>query len=238
MKIGIMQPYFFPYLGYWQHMNAVDEYVVYDDVNYINRGRINRNAILANGEIQNINLPLLGASQNKLINEIAVNTDPDLQKKLLRSIEHAYCKAPYYSSVLPMIRDIVTQTESNLAKYLMYSFQVIGDYLGITTNLRMSSELPKNCELRSYEKIIDICKILGGTEYYNSISGVPLYEQHRPEFEREGLELSFLKMKPIAYSQFKKEFVPNLSIIDLMMFQTQTECKQYLQEYELIKGEL
>lgn len=233
MKIGIMQPYFFPYLGYWQLMNLVDKYVVYDDVNYIVRGRINRNAILVQSKAHNINLILSGASQNKLINQIHVNTEPSIQIKLLRTLEMAYSKAPYYANVMPLLEQIIMQKEENLAWYLFRSFEVIGEYLGICTELILSSQLEKDCTLRGCQKIIDICGRLGGTEYYNAINGIPLYEPHREEFIQHGLQLKFLKMRPITYPQFKGEFVPNLSIIDVMMFHSQIECQKLLDQFDL-----
>lgn len=234
MKVGIMQPYFFPYLGYWQLMNAVDRYVIYDDVNYINRGRINRNAILVNGSAQNINLILQGASQNKLINEISIDTNPKGREKLLKTLQMAYAKAPYFTHITPLLEEIIQQEEDNLAKYLKRSFEIIGAYLGITTELILSSDLKKDCSLKKYNKIIAICKELEAEEYYNSVSGIPLYEPYRAEFERAGIQLRFPKMRDITYPQFKNEFVPYLSIIDVMMFNSQEECKALLQEYDFV----
>lgn len=233
MKVGIMQPYFVPYLGYWQLMNAVDRYVVYDDVNYIKGGRVNRNSILQNGQAQYFNLPLLGASPNKHINEVKVNCDPKHQNKLLKTLEMCYSKAPYYQQVRPIFEEIFTQQEFNLAKYLYFSFYKIGAYLGITTELILSSTLDKDCSLKAHHKVISICKLLGATEYYNSISGIPLYEPHRPLFEKNGLKLCFPKMKDVSYRQFKDEFVPSLSIIDVMMFNSQQECQRLLLEYDI-----
>lgn len=227
-----MQPYFFPYLGYWQLMNAVDRYVIYDDVNFIKGGRINRNAILTNGEAHNINLPLIGASPNKHINEVNVNNDPLQQKKLLQTLQMCYAKAPYYKSVLPMLEAILTQREDNLGKYLSFQMKTVAEYLGMDTELIVSSELAKDCSLRSHDKVIHICGLLGATEYYNSISGVPLYEPHRELFEAAGIELRFPVMRKITYRQYKNDFVPNLSIIDVMMFNSQQECRQLLKEYD------
>ncbi len=233
MIVGIMQPYFVPYLGYWQLMNAVDRYVVYDDVNYIKGGRINRNSILTNGQAQYFNLPLQGASPNKHINEVGVNCDPKQQEKLLRTLYGCYGKAPYYQQVFPILEEIITQQEPNLARYLYFSFQKIGAYLGIQTELILSSELDKDCSLKAHNKVIAICKGLGADTYYNSISGVPLYEPHRALFEENGLHLCFPKMREVSYKQFKGEFVPNLSIIDVMMFNSQEECQKLLLEYDL-----
>jgi hypothetical protein len=236
MKIGIMQPYFFPYLGYWQLMNAVDRYVVYDDVNYIKGGRINRNRILIQNKSGPINLILSGASPNKLIRQVEVNTEPILGKKLLRTIEMSYARAPQYDYVMPILENIILSQKKNLSDYLYYSFLKIGEYLGIHTELILSSNIEKNCSLKSYHKVISICKILGGDEYYNSINGIPLYVPHVREFQEAGIELYFPKMREIHYQQFKNEFVPNLSIIDVMMFNSRQECQRLLGEYDLLKG--
>lgn len=218
-------------------MNAVDRYVVYDDVNFIKGGRINRNAILMNGSAHNINLILSGATPNKHINQVEVNTDPRTQEKLLRTLEMCYAKAPFYEQTASMLRSIICQHEPNLAKYLYYSFQTIGEYLGIKTELVMSSDLKKDCSLRAEKKIIAICKLLGADEYYNSVGGISLYVPHRGEFSQAGIELHFPKMREITYPQFKNEFVPNLSIIGVMMFNSQDECRRLLTEYDIVTGD-
>lgn len=237
MKLGIMQPYFFPYLGYWQLMNAVDRYVVYDDVNFIKGGRINRNAILVNGAAHNINLPLLGASPNKHINEVQVNPDPVARTKLIRTVEQSYAKAPYFAEVMPLLAEAISCSEADLGKYLLNTFRAVGGYLGITTELLLSSELEKDSSLKAHDKVVDICRRLGADEYYNSISGVPLYEPHRDLFEAAGIELRFPVMRQVQYRQFKNEFVPNLSIIDVIMFNSREECRGLLQEYDFYKGD-
>lgn len=237
MKIGIMQPYFFPYLGYWQLMCAVDKYVVYDDVNFIKGGRINRNNILINGKAQQINLILREPSPNKMINEISVNTDDRIKKKLIKTIEMAYHKAPFFDDAMGCVESVIMQAEQSLPQYLYNSFLILGEYLGINTEIIMSSSLSKNNSLKGYKKVISICELLEGDEYYNSLTGVPLYSPYRNEFEAAGIELSFPVMNEVIYKQFKDdEFIPNLSIIDVMMFNSQLECKQLLKEYHLIKG--
>lgn len=233
MKLGIMQPYFLPYLGYWQLMNAVDTYIVYDDVNYIKRGRINRNNILINGESKTINLILKEASQNKHINEIFIDNNEVQKRKLLSKIQMAYSKAPYFSEVFPMVEQIFLQHEENLAKYLYNTFQIIAGYLNIQTKIILSSSLNKDCSLKGKYKIVSICKLLGADEYYNSVGGMELYD--KDEFAANGIKLSFLKMNDdIVYKQFNNEFVPYLSIIDVMMFNSQQECQEMLKRYTLI----
>lgn len=233
MKLGIMQPYFLPYLGYWQLMNAVDTYIVYDDVNYIKGGRINRNSILINREAKNINLILSGATPTKHINEILVNDSLVQKRKILSKIQMAYSKAPNYESVYPILEKVFLQQENNLAKYLYNSFKIVGEYLNIQTKILLSSELKKDSSLKGKDKVISICKLLDADEYYNSVGGMELYD--KDEFAANGINLSFLKMNDdIVYKQFNNEFVPYLSIIDVMMFNSQQECREMLKRYTLI----
>lgn len=234
MRLGIMQPYFFPYLAYWQLMNAVDLYIVYDDVNYIKGGWINRNSILLQGKSHPINLILQGASPNKLINEVKVDSKDVVRSKLLRTIEQAYAKAPFAADVMPLLEKVIRHEADGLAEYLLHSFKTVNKYLGIETELRLSSELEKDNSLKAHDKVIDICRRLGATEYYNAIGGVELYEPYRAQFSAVGTELKFLKMKPLEYVQFHNDFVPNLSIIDVMMFNSVDKIKSLLNEYELL----
>lgn len=232
MKLGIMQPYFVPYLGYWQLMNAVDQYVIYDDVNYIKGGWINRNRILSNGTPVYFNLPIIGASPNKHINEVQVNINEKSMIKCLKTIQGCYSKAPYFDIVYPMVESIMLYKEKNLAEFIKHSFEVICEYLDIRTQLILSSELQKNVDLKAQDKVLHICNILGANEYYNAIGGQELYSFD--DFRECGVKLFFLKTNIEEYNQFKNEFVPGLSIIDLLMFNSKDECKRMLNEYELI----
>ena len=135
MKLGIMQPYFLPYIGYWQLMNAVDRYVVYEDVNYINRGWINRNRILIRGNPAYFNLPMSGASQNKLIREIGVDHESRILEKNLKTVEMAYKKAPCFDAVFPLMQKILSGKEESLSGFLFDSIKIICDYLEIDTEL-------------------------------------------------------------------------------------------------------
>ncbi len=233
MKLGIMQPYFLPYIGYWQLIAAVDKYVIYDDVNYIKGGWINRNRILVDGNVKYFNVHLLKASAYKKINEISVNNDSRIIKKSLRIIDAAYKNAPYYRIVRTIIEDILQCGEDNLAKYLGKSIKIICEYLGITTELIYSSSLNKNCELKGKDKVISICKILGATEYYNAIGGQKLYSY--TFFDKNKIKLIFLKTNEIIYQQFGNDFQSNLSIIDVLMFNSRNRICDMLQEFSLIE---
>ena len=232
MKLGIMQPYFIPYIGYWQLMNAVDKYVIYDDVNFIKGGWINRNRILMNGKPQYFNIPMIGASPYKHINEIIVNNDERLIDKNLRVLEGAYKKAPYYNDVIRIMEKILHCGEEIISDYIAYSFRVINEYLNIDTELIMSSALDKNCELKGQDKVLAICKLLDTTEYYNAIGGQELYSYS--DFKKEGIKLNFVDTDKIIYDQFGQEFQSNLSILDVMMFNSREKVQEYLSKYELI----
>lgn len=232
MKLGIMQPYFMPYIGYWQLMNAVDLYVVYDDVNYIKGGWINRNRILVNNTPTYINLPLIEASPNKKINEIDVDINSIMINKNVKKIELSYRKAPYYNEVYPLIEKILLYSEKSLPKFILNSFKLVAEYLDINTEFVLSSDISKNNELRAQDKVIDICKNLKADEYYNAIGGIELYDKNI--FEQNGIKLSFLDTNKIEYKQFNNEFVSNLSIIDVLMFNSKQEVKNMLKMYNLV----
>lgn len=229
MKLAIMQPYLFPYLGYFQLIRAVDAFVVYDDVNYIKGGWINRNFILAQGDKQLITLPLQGASPNQLINQVLIG---GRQNKLVETIRHNYSKAPQFSIVFPLIEDILMRREKNLARFLDYQLRRICDYLELRSHWYVSSALKKDNELRGQDKVLAICEELGATHYINVPGGRSLYD--RESFAELGMQLSFIRPKTVAYRQFGKEFVPNLSIVDVMMFNDQAQCAKLLGEYELV----
>lgn len=231
MKIGIMQPYFIPYIGYWQLINAVDKYIIFDDVNYINRGWINRNRILVDGETKYFNISTIKASQNKKINEIQIDNNPIIISKKLRTIEYAYKKAPFYDSVFPLVENMLKNIETNLALYIENSIYTICNYLDIKTELYISSSLNKNNKLMGEKKILNICELFGATEYYNPIGGQALYfDQH---FRDKGIELKFLETDDITYKQFNNVFQKNLSIIDVMMFNPKERVEELLHKYIL-----
>ena len=229
MKLGIMQPYFLPYIGYWQLINAVDKYVIYDDVQFIKGGWINRNNILINGQKQLFNLLLSGASPNKLINEITVQ---DNQTKLIRTIELNYKKAPMYQQVFPLFLHIMEHSDKNLAKFIGNSIVEISKYLSIQTEFIYSSTLDKDNTLRAQDKVLDICKLLNAIKYINAIGGADLYSKE--SFANNGIQLSFLESKILPYKQLNSEFVPYLSILDILMFNSQERVKTMLDNYKLL----
>lgn len=227
-----MQPYFFPYIGYFQLINSVDVFVIYDDVNYIKKGWVNRNNILVNATGFLFSVPLLEVSQNKFINQINIEENTNWKNNLLKTITLSYKKAPFYDNVFPVIENIITQEEQNLAKFVTYSLKKICDFLSIETTILISSEIQKNNDLKGQDKIIEICKKLKADNYINAIGGTELYDKEA--FVKSKLSLNFIKPNTIIYSQFKNEFIPWLSIIDVMMFNSPEQIKSFLIQYDLI----
>lgn len=227
MKLAVMQPYFLPYIGYFQLMNLVDNYIFYDDVNYIKNGWINRNRIIINKQVNYLTLSLEGASSNKKINEVGIGkTD-----KLLKTIELSYKKHPYFFEVFPVISDILKYPSTNLSKFVINSNMAIAGFLDIKTKLLVASELLQNQQLNGQERIIDICKTMGATSYINHIGGKTLY--HIEVFQNSGIQLKFLKTLPFSYVQAGvSEFFPFLSTLDVIMNCGKEQTKQYLGNFE------
>lgn len=232
MILGMMQPYFFPYIGYWQLINTVDKYVLCDDVNFRKGGWIHRNRVLINGEARMINIHMHGASQNKHINEIKICDDPIFKDNLIKTFLYCYKKAPFFHEVFPMLETIIYQREDNLARYLENAIRAICDYLNINTEIIVSSSIQKDTHLKRQDKVIHICRLLGADAYYNPIGGRILYSFE--DFKNAGIKLHFLKTAGVQYVQFNNAFIENLSIIDVMMFNSAAQIAEILKQYELL----
>ena len=229
MKIAIMQPYLLPYIGYWQLIKSVDKFIIFDDIAYINKGYINRNKILVKGKPYQFTLELVGASQNKLINEIQIGKN---STKILKTIELNYKRADNFKNVFKLIQNIFNQEENNLAKFIGYSLKKIANYLDIDTNFIYSSKITKNNNLKNQDKIIFICEKLKANHYINLIGGVGLYDNAK--FKSKNIKLSFLETNKIKYKQFNNKFVPFLSVIDVMMHNNKDIIFHMLKNYKMI----
>ena len=234
MRIGIMQPYFFPYIGYFQLLNMVDKYLIFDDGQYAKNKWAYRNRILINGAPGYFRITLLKSNPAQQFNEIRISNDIKEKNRKIRTLELAYKKAPHYSEVMPMLERFLTADYDNLAVYNVASNRLVCNYLNIKTEIFLSSELNTDKTLKKQYSIFNECKVLGGDEYINSIGGMELYDFE--EFRENGIELAFLKSDEITYPQFGGEFVPNLSIIDVMMFNSVPEIQDMLNRYTLIKS--
>lgn len=232
MKLAIMQPYFFPYLGYFQLVSAVDKFIFFDDVNFINRGWINRNNILVNGKSHLFSISLKQASQNKLIKDVEIADETGWKESFLKKIELAYKKAPMYNDVFPLIRNVVEQHVVRINVLAQLSIQSVCAYLKIDSVFSSSSEKYNNRELKGQSRIIDICLKENATKYFNAAGGVDLYSKEI--FESHNIELSFVKPTVLEYKQYSYDFVPGLSIIDVIMFNSVDKVQAMLDKYTII----
>ena len=231
--IAIMQPYIFPYLAYFQLFKAADVFVYFDDIQYIKGGLINRNRILFRGASQYITFPVKKASLRCKINERVVAENIEKGKTtVLGLLREAYSKAPFFDSVYPILEDVINIDENNVARFAEYSQKVIIDYLEVDVEFERSSCLNLDKSLRGEDRVLEIIKSFGGTQYINPIGGRKLYSQEK--FDKNGIELKFLKCTAQPYKQFSNEFVPSLSIIDVLMFNSKAEVRRRLKQFELV----
>lgn len=233
MKTAVMQPYIFPYIGYFQLINAVDFFVIYDDVNFIKGGWVNRNRILINGKDSFLTIPCINKSPNKLIKDVNVNVNAKEFKNLLKTITLAYHKAKYFNDVYPLIEHIFETKEISIADLAIKSIKYICNYLGIKTEIKISSvDFHDSKDQGRVERLITICETLNSENYINAIGGVDLYQKEI--FHQKGVKLNFLRTDQIKYDQFQNEFIPWLSIIDILMFNSKEEIVDMLNQYDFV----
>lgn len=233
MKIAIMQPYIFPYIGYFQLIQAVDKFIFYDDVNFIKKGWINRNQILINNQAHLITIPLNKASQNILIKDTLISYEENWAKKLLNNLEHNYKKAPYFNDAYSLIKQILEKNFNTISDFAINSIIEVSNYLEINTNFELSSEkYMDSIDLKKKFRLIEICKKNNATDYINPIGGKEIYTKE--DFKIKGLKLKFIEPQINEYKQFNSGFISGLSIIDVLMFNSKEEVRKMLNKYELI----
>lgn len=232
MKVGIMQPYFLPYIGYFQLIAAVDVFVVYDNIKYTKKGWINRNRLLLNGADAVFSLPLKKDSDALDVRERALADDFQRQK-LVNQFAGAYRGAPYFQPGMDLLRRIVLHPDSNLFGYLHASILAVCEYLDVRTRIEVSSHVAADHAAKGEDRVLSICHALGATAYINTIGGLELYSRDR--FAHEGIALNFIRARPFEYRQAGAPFVPWLSIIDVIMFNPADEIREvFLKNYELV----
>ena len=232
-SVAIMQPYFMPYIGYFQLINSVDVFIIYDNIQYTKKGFINRNRILFNNKGRKFTIPIKKDSDYLDVVERTIsNTWESESKKFLNLINHSYKKSPYYKNCIEVITECVMYPNFNLFEFIYFSVKKICSYLDINTKIIISSELEVDHSLKSQEKVISFCKELKSKTYINAIGGQELYD--KSTFQKNNLNLNFIKTNPIEYKQFNNSFEPWLSIIDLLMFNSREELKLHLNNYTLI----
>lgn len=226
MKLAIMQPYLFPYIGYYQLLAAVDKFVFYDDVNFIKNGWINRNRLYLAGDVRYFTAPLSGASPFLKINEISVQAGDGWRKRIVESVRHSYAKAPHFHAVNEIISDVLFSPDTRVADLAKRSVTRVADYLGLTTQCVMSSTVYDNANLHGVERVLDICLKENAAAYYNLPGGRALYDQE--SFQSRNIDLYFISPQLPCYRQFSPEFQTGLSIIDMLMFNDKLAARQML----------
>ncbi|GAB2776575.1 hypothetical protein HNQ93_001936 [Hymenobacter luteus] len=232
MRVAVMQPYLFPYLGYFQLLRAADKFVLLDDVQFIKRGWINRNRILVNGQEHLFTIPLEGVSQHKLIQQVQVQAEQHARRKLLQTIRQAYKKAPYFAACFPLLEQVLLSPPSLAVTDMAHaSLLAVGHYLGWEPQLYLSSALPKEPGLSGADRILAICHELKADQYVNMEAGRPLYDA--AHFAGRGVELQFLRARLLPYPQAAPTFVPGLSIIDVLMQNSPAWVRETLAQAEV-----
>lgn len=233
MKLAIMQPYLFPYLGYFQLIDAVDKFVIYDDVAFIKQGWINRNQILLNGRSYLFTVPLAGASSSRTISEIKINAAEysRWKEKFLKTVELSYRKAPHYESTLSMLQQVLPVEPAGIGDMAYRSIAAVCDVLKLRAEIVPTSSIYGNAQLRSQERVLDICRKENVRTYVNATGGRELYSHS--DFTARGMDLRFLRSRLPAYPQFQHEFVPALSILDVLMFNAPESIRAMMNEFDL-----
>ena len=233
MKLAIMQPYFFPYIGYFQLLNYVDLWIVFDNIQYIDKGWINRNRILhpeLKKEWQYITIPLDARKQFSKINDIKIKQEIDWRRNILGKLTFYKKKSRFSDEVLSLINNIFNTNENNLSEFVIRSIRYTADYLGIKTKILVLSnmELPLENINHPGDWALRICESIGAKEYINPVSGKDLFCNKK--FKDSNIKLSFLKSKMVVYDQKRHEFIPGLSILDSMMWNSKSQLSKFINE--------
>ena len=234
MKVAIMQPYFFPYIGYFQLLNSVDKFIFYDDVNYIKQGWINKNNFLIGKNLHSFSVPVVKQSSFKLISETEINQQlyKKWKGKFLKSIEQSYKKAPFFNDVFPIIKEVFNKEYQTISELAIQSINALSNYLEINTTIAISSQTYDNRDLSGTDRVIAICNKEKASVYINPIGGQELYD--KDIFANEGIDLFFLKEKIHKYNQNHMDFVPSLSTVDVIMYNGKRTKNNFLKDFELI----
>ena len=233
MKLAIMQPYFMPYIGYFQLIASVDKFVVYDDVSFIKGGWINRNNIKLQGQPKLITIPLQNGNSGVPIREVLIAKKKEYwAKKFLRTVAESYSKAPYFEQVYPIFEEWISSKCESISQLNVRIIEDICSYLSLGIEIEKTSSIYGNADLSSVARVLDICKKEGATHYINAIGGRELYSHEI--FKREQIKLSFLQPELNSYTQGKGAFLKGLSVLDVLMFNDADKLRSMVKEYQLI----
>ena len=227
--LGIMQPYLFPYLGYYQLAAAVDKFIFLDDVNFIKAGWINRNRFYSTQGPVYFTVPLIKASQNRLICEIQIQPNDGWQEKILKGFVQTYKKAPHYEAVYPLFADLIKKDVPSIGDLAALSVRKVMEYLGLPFSWSYSSYY-QVADIKGAAKIINLCEQEKATHYLNPIGGTSLYSEM--SFQARGMDLSFIRTNPISYSHLNGVNTEGLSILDVLLFNSIDETRDLLKRFQ------
>jgi len=225
MKLGIMQPYFFPYIGYFQLIQSVDLFVLHDDVQFIKSGWVHRNRYLRDGEAVWFGLALAKAPSTARINERVIAPEFD-RREILRRLDSAYRLAPHRNTGMRLLEEVLSDGRQALADLDESCIRKSCAALDIHTPIMRSSELRLPASLKGQERVVEIARRTGADVYINPIGGIDLYE--KDTFAAAGIELLFHRCEGVVYEQLGSAFVPDLSIVDVLMFNDSTKMASLL----------
>ncbi|MEK4129141.1 WbqC family protein [Solibacillus sp. FSL W8-0474] len=234
MKLAIMQPYFFPYIGYFSLMQEADQFIIFDTVQFQRKSWMVRNCILnLNGGSSYIHLPVKKAPLSSCIKDIYVDDEIDWKEKLFNQLQ-IYKKAPYFTETIKVLEKALNSNYKTLTDINKNLLVEISNYLNLKCKISVFSEMELDIEevYTADEWALNISKKLNATEYINAPGGVCFFD--REKYENNNIKLKFIKNKLNPYKQFHLDFVPGLSIIDVIMFNSINKIHEMLVNYEEI----
>lgn len=217
-----MQPYFFPYIGYWQLMFNCDVWVFFDSGQYNKKSWMSRNRILHSDpgkEFQYIGVPIRKHAKGTRIGDVTINNDEKWREKLIGQLGvYRRMRAPHYAAVMSLVKNVIASDDDSFCRLIVRSAEAVGEYLGQKTDFKRSSELDidEGKINAAGEWALEISKMLGADEYINPPGGAEIFDENK--YISQGIDLMFLEPKLSPYKQSRREYCPGLSIIDVMMF--------------------
>lgn len=223
-SVAIMQPYFFPYLGYFQLIDAVDVYVNLDHVSFMKRSYMTRNVLKSDTAFQ---VRVKGGSQNKNCRQVMVDFSENYLSNTFKTIHHLYGKSPHYQRVLDeVLLPVMVEKDLSISEWNINIIKRICGYLDIQTEIIDTSFNFDHLELKREEGLKVIVHQLNGDHYINAIGGQELYD--KADFKKDGIDLQFIQMEELAVEH------RYASILDLMMNYDVDFLKVELKKYTLI----
>lgn len=234
MRLGIMQPYFFPYIGYFSLIRHTDRYILLDQVQFIRHGWIERNRILKqSGGWGYIAVPLKKHARETLISDISIDNSKPWKEKIISQLGY-YKGAPNYYKVIKLMKEILGPDFESIVRLDCAALKAVCDYLAIHTPIEIFSDMALDigCPDSADEWALRICQRLGADEYWNPPGGMAFFDCRK--YEENHVNIYFQKVNLSEYRQKQKGFEPGLSVLDALMFLTVDEINEMLDDYELV----